>query len=307
MGEERLGLDRSPRDHRRGDALPPARVRQADHRDVGHRGVIAQHRLHLGRAHVLAPRDDDLLQAARDEEVAAAVEQTPGPRVEPAAAQCLAGGRRIVEVAAHHSRTAADDLPARFRQQGASVGIHDGQLDALVRAADRPRPEERVPADGHGEPVGALRLSVRLDDLGTGEPHGERLLHLDRVSALPTVTFAIVVPRPSPGCARRGSTIAGTSGRSVTPWRSITATSSPTSKVPRTIVPPVTMRQRTWETKIGRWQSGLTTAATDSAASRRVRATVCAAKSIPSWVISTPFGSPVVPDVKAIAASPGSG
>ena len=48
-------------------------------------------------------------------------------------------------------------------------------------------------------------------------------------------------------------------------------------------------------------------AATDSAASRRVRATVCAAKSIPSWVISTPFGSPVVPDVKAIAASPGSG
>src|SRR5204863_10222997 len=56
-----------------------------------------------------------------------------------------------------------------------------------------------------------------------------------------------------------------------------------------------------------RGQSGLTTAATDSAASRRVRATVCAAKSIPSWVISTPFGSPVVPDVKAIAASPGSG
>src|SRR5262249_42579956 len=132
------------------------------------------------RAHVLATRDDDLLQPAGDEEVSVRVELAEIAAMEPAAAQRLAGGRRIVEVAAHHCRTATDDLAPGTRRQDATLAIHDRQLDALVRTADRPRADERVATDGHGETVRALGLSVRLDDLGAREALRERLLHLER-------------------------------------------------------------------------------------------------------------------------------
>ena len=122
----------------------------------------------LGR-YVLAPRDDDLLQPPRNVEVTVAVHRAEIAGVQPTAAQRRVARLAGAMVAAHHRRSAADDLSGDAGRNDASFGVHDRQRDDRMRPADRSRPLERLTADRHRQPVRALRLAVCLDDRGAGE------------------------------------------------------------------------------------------------------------------------------------------
>ena len=98
---ERVAVERgavAPHDDRR-HLLAPARVRRADDRDVGDVGVRAQHRLDLGRRHVLAAGDDEVLHAPGDEEVAVGVAAAEVAGVEPAVADRRRGRGGVAVVA----------------------------------------------------------------------------------------------------------------------------------------------------------------------------------------------------------------
>ncbi len=64
-----------PDDRRHG--LTPRPVRHADHRHLGHRRMLGEHRFDLDRVHVLASRDDHVLHPVGDEQVALPVD-VPG-------------------------------------------------------------------------------------------------------------------------------------------------------------------------------------------------------------------------------------
>ena len=65
----RVELVPRSRHHERGQGLPHALVRDADHHRLGHTGVAEQEALHLGREDVEAAHVDDLLGPARDPDV----------------------------------------------------------------------------------------------------------------------------------------------------------------------------------------------------------------------------------------------
>src|SRR5439155_16413052 len=69
--------------------FPQLGVREADHGDVADVGVLEQGALDLGGVDVLAPADDDVLDAVDHVEPAALVEATEVAGVEPAVAERL--------------------------------------------------------------------------------------------------------------------------------------------------------------------------------------------------------------------------
>ena len=99
--------------------LAPPRVGLGDHRGGEHRGMAVEHVLDLERRDVLAARDDDVLGAVLDLEVAVGVHHGEVAGMEPAAGEGRLGGLRVLEVALHGDVAAEHDLA-----HGLAVGGH---------------------------------------------------------------------------------------------------------------------------------------------------------------------------------------
>ena len=99
--------------HERHRALAPALVGHRHHRALEDRRVAADHLLDLDRGDVLAPRDHHVLDAIAQLDVAVGVPDGHVAGVEPASAERLLGGLRVLVVAAHHRVAAGDDLAER--------------------------------------------------------------------------------------------------------------------------------------------------------------------------------------------------
>ena len=84
-------------------------MRRPDDRDVGDGGVCAQYLLHLRRRYVLAAGDDDVLQAAGEEEPAVGVAPPEVPGVQPAVPDDGGRGRPIAVIPRHDGRSGDDE------------------------------------------------------------------------------------------------------------------------------------------------------------------------------------------------------
>jgi len=119
--------------------------------------------LDLHRRDVLAGRDDDVLRAILDEEIAGAVDRRHVAGVEPAIADGDRGRLGVAIVAVHHGVAADDDLAdlLTVRADLAAVAVDD----ADPHAGDRPA--------GHrlalGSPLGRLGRRERRPRLGEGD------------------------------------------------------------------------------------------------------------------------------------------
>src|SRR5689334_4299842 len=130
------------RDDERLRHLAPLLVRHGDDRDLEDVGVPRDRLLHLDGRDVLTARDDDVLRAVPELDVAVGMHDGDVARVEPAAAERLGGGRGVLEVALHHVVPAHHDL-AHCRGVGrdvAQLGVDHAELarddvrDALASA-----------------------------------------------------------------------------------------------------------------------------------------------------------------------------
>ena len=88
-----------------------AAARQADHRRIAHAWQLIQHALDVFRKHVQPfRRDDHLLLAAPDEQLAFGGDLADVAGVEPAVLECPRGFVRRVEIAGRHVLAAHQDL-----------------------------------------------------------------------------------------------------------------------------------------------------------------------------------------------------
>src|SRR6266481_1183938 len=110
--------------------LAPLRVRHGDYRHLEHVGVARDRLLDLDGRDVLAARDDDVLLAVAQLDVAVGVHDGHVAGVQPAAAEGLDGGRRVVEVAGHHVIAAHDHFTERLGIRGhvAHLLVDDAEL-----------------------------------------------------------------------------------------------------------------------------------------------------------------------------------
>ncbi len=90
--------------------LAPFLIRRRDHRRLAHRRVPVEHVLHLERADVLAPRDDDVLGAILDLGIAVGMEHGEIAGMEPPPGEGLARRLRVLEIALHHRIAAQHEL-----------------------------------------------------------------------------------------------------------------------------------------------------------------------------------------------------
>src|SRR5436305_6356661 len=97
-------------DHIGDDDLTPFGMGPADDRSLAHTSVLEQHFLDLARVDVRAARDDHVLGAILQREVAVRVEHADIAGVQPAGAERLRGRLGILPVARHHHVATADDL-----------------------------------------------------------------------------------------------------------------------------------------------------------------------------------------------------
>src|SRR6201999_1793003 len=86
-----------------------------------------------------SPADDDVLTAARDEQVAVLVEAAAVPRAQPTVG---ADGTIVVgaDVARRQRRAAHQQFAGLPNRDIAAAVVNDPQLDAGQRLTDRPRP-----------------------------------------------------------------------------------------------------------------------------------------------------------------------
>src|SRR2546428_1795743 len=91
-------------------ALAPLGVGHRHHRALHHRRVLGHRLLDLDGRDVLAARDDDVLLAIAQLDVAVGVPHGQVAGVEPAAAEGLGAGVGLLELSFHHVVTAHDDL-----------------------------------------------------------------------------------------------------------------------------------------------------------------------------------------------------
>ena len=101
--------------------------------------MLEEHVLDAARVDVLAARDDHVLHAVLDEDVAFVVHDAGVAGVHPAAAQRFRRFVRQVPVAAHQLRPARDDLADRAVRHGLVIVIDD----AHFRPDDRPAGREQ--------------------------------------------------------------------------------------------------------------------------------------------------------------------
>ena len=90
--------------------------------------MVHEHFVHFPRRNFFPTTIDDLLEAARDEQVAIGIQIPLVPRPEPAMREGAPVGRWIVVVALDDGRATHDDLAGFTRwQQGARL-VHNGHL-----------------------------------------------------------------------------------------------------------------------------------------------------------------------------------
>src|SRR5262245_17372901 len=106
FGHARVGFQL---DERAG-ALAPLRIGLRDDCGREHRRMPVEHVLDLERGNVLSARDDDVLCAILDLDVAVRLHHRQIPGVEPAAGERLRGSGRVLQVALHRDVAAEHDL-----------------------------------------------------------------------------------------------------------------------------------------------------------------------------------------------------
>ena len=163
---DRGTIDDRPRsglDHR-ADHFPQVRIGQADHRHVLHPRVGGDEVFHVAGGDVLAPADDDVLEAPGDADDTALVDhgQVAGAEVAVGGEGLLVCGR-VVEVAREDARAAGGELTLH---PGAGLGSGGVEGHKFVVGAYRPadgvaddllgvvRPRLRTRAFDHAERVG---------------------------------------------------------------------------------------------------------------------------------------------------------
>ncbi len=123
-GDDILGRERRPRRIRRrgrrrgqGDerarAFAPFRIRAGDDRGFHDRRMAVKRLLDLERGNVFAARDDDVLGAILDLDIAVRVHDREVAGVEPAAVEALLGGRLVLQIALHQGITAQHQFADR--------------------------------------------------------------------------------------------------------------------------------------------------------------------------------------------------
>src|SRR5712691_1829824 len=185
-------------------ALAPFLVGDGDDRALHHGGMAGHTLLDLDRRDVLAARDDDVLLAVAQLDVAVGVPDADVARVEPAAAERLGGRLGLLEVAEHDVVAPHDDLAQRLAvaRDVVHVAVHDAHevevRVALALAGGQPRlllGRQGVPlgvplahgvrAVGLGEAVDVYRAEVQLLQLAQqrrrrrGAGHGHRHLPIE--------------------------------------------------------------------------------------------------------------------------------
>src|ERR1700691_3421023 len=131
-GEGSVGADDG------GRHLAELGVGRGNHTHLAHLGQLADQRLDLRGRHVVAARDDDVLEPVDDPDVPVGVLDADVAAVEPAVAHGLGVGRLVAPVAGRDARTGDDDLARLLR--------------LAVRAI---RPDDLVPGE-HGAPADRL-------------------------------------------------------------------------------------------------------------------------------------------------------
>src|SRR5262245_8300857 len=106
LGDRHAGLGH----HEGGHGFAPLGVGQADHRHLGDGGMQHDDVLDLLRDDGAAPGSDHLLEPADDVEIAAVVELADVAGMQPAAAECRAGGRLVAPIARRHVAAADQHL-----------------------------------------------------------------------------------------------------------------------------------------------------------------------------------------------------
>src|SRR3989475_4069667 len=177
--------------------LAPLRVRHGDHRHLEHVGVACDRLLDLDGRDVLAARDDDVLLAVAQLDVAVGVHDGHVAGVEPAAAESLGGGGGIVEVAGHDVIAPHHHFSQRLgvRRHVAHLLVDDAELAgdqvghppagpqawARLRGGPAPPPVPGAPgvrAVGLGEAVDVADL--RADRFPLREQRGRRRREIGR-------------------------------------------------------------------------------------------------------------------------------
>ena len=97
--------------------------------------MLEQHLLDLARIDVGATADDDVLGSVLERQVPVGIEAADIPRMQPSVAQSGGGGLRILPISRHHHISATDNFTCFSNRQRAVLAIHDGHLDAGIRAA----------------------------------------------------------------------------------------------------------------------------------------------------------------------------
>ena len=169
-------LDHDDRRHR----LHPARMRQADHRDLGDFGQAVDRLLDLAAGDVLASCLDHVLFAVDDSDVAVRVHGGQVAGMEPAA---LEGGPRalvVVEIAQHQVRRAVNDLAHLARRHVAHGIVDDPRLDVEHGAPAGARPSQLLLGTQHGRERRDLGLAVEVPQPHLRQARSQLAQHLDR-------------------------------------------------------------------------------------------------------------------------------
>ena len=173
------------RGHRR---LPPARIRDAEHRHLEHRLVLDGDLLDVPRIDVHPARDDHVLLPVHEVEIALLVHIAEIARVEPPVHDGPGGQIGALVVPLHHERAAAADLADLAPGYVAPRLVHDAHLVEADRHAHGSRLAHRVrPVQDRHEPLGEPVELVEAAGEGGVEPmlvlemerRADRLDHLD--------------------------------------------------------------------------------------------------------------------------------
>ena len=130
-----------PQHHEGHRRLAPFLRRHADHGGFEHVGVLGQHRFDVAGIDVEAAGDDHVLLAVHQREKAVGVEPADVAGAHPAVAlgivpEGLGGLLRLVEIALHHHRRAADDLADLALRHELAVLVDQPDLVLRHRLAD---------------------------------------------------------------------------------------------------------------------------------------------------------------------------
>ena len=154
--------------HDRLDRFAPFVVGDADHRDFGDIGVVADRALDFGGIDVLAAGDDHVLDAVVDVEVAVLVHVAGIAGAQPAVAVERLGGRlRQVPVAHHVGAGAGGDLADLAGRQPLAVGVEDREFNAgqgLAGRAHAVQPLDVIFRRQRDDGAGGLGHAVHLHE-----------------------------------------------------------------------------------------------------------------------------------------------